>query len=362
MTFDAFDRLSPIGFTPAHAQALLQAAATLPAATTPALPARLVELHRETAVLDDGTTSFTARTHPRFALDLAGASDALAVGDWVLVWRDAHGGPWIVARSVPLTRLVRRDADGRRHVVVSNVDLAFLVMGLDGDYNPRRIERFLALVQAEPGIAPVVVLTKRDWAGDAVADDEAESLARRLNHSVPVHAVNALDPATAPLLRRYAGGGQTAVLVGSSGAGKSTLTNTLVGTAVQDTGAVRAADSRGKHTTTARVLHRLPDGGCVIDTPGVRTLRPDLDAEALAASFGDIESLAAQCRFRDCRHEHEPGCAVRAGIDPDRLANWRKLGRELKRDAMTPLDRQQQLAMWKARSRAAHQRMKLKRG
>jgi ribosome biogenesis GTPase len=131
---------------------------------------------------------------------------------------------------------------------------------------------------------------------------------------------------------------------------------------VQDTGAVRAADDRGRHTTTHRALFPLPGGGCVIDTPGLRALRPDLDAAALGASFADIEALAAQCRFRDCRHQGEPGCAVRAGVAPDRLANWHKLGRELQRDAMTALDRQRQLAEWKARSRGARQRMRLKRG
>ena len=125
------------------------------------------------------------------------------------------------------------------------------------------------------------------------------------------------------------------MLLGSSGAGKSTLTNTLIGSAVQDTGAVREHDSRGMHTTTARSLHRLPGGACVIDTPGLRTLRPDIDEATLAASFGDVETLAGQCRFRDCTHGDEPGCAVREGVDPDRLRNFHKLLRETRRDSMT---------------------------
>ena len=172
--------------------------------------------------------------------------------------------------------------------------------------------------------------------------------------------VDATDrPARSASRRR--GAGQTLVLLGSSGAGKSTLTNTLLGRAVQDTGAVREHDSRGKHTTTSRSLHRLPGGACVIDTPGLRALRPDVDEATLAASFGDIEALAAQCRFRDCRHEDEPGCAVREGV-ADRLRNYHKLLREARRDTMTVLERQQQLAMWKARGRAARERMKKKRG
>ena len=129
-------------------------------------------------------------------------------------------------------------------------------------------------------------------------------------------------------------------MLGSSGAGKSTLTNTLLGAAAQDTGAVRENDGRGMHTTTARSLHRLAGGACVIDTPGVRTLRPDTDAATLAASFDDIEALSGRCRFRDCRHHDEPGCAVREGIDPDRLRNYQKLLRESRRDTIGALERQ----------------------
>ena len=159
-----------------------------------------------------------------------------------------------------------------------------------------------------------------------------------------------------------ASGGQTLVLLGSSGAGKSTLTNTLIGRAVQDTGAVREHDSRGMHTTTARSLHLLPAGACVIDTPGLRTLRPDVDEARLAASFGDVEALAGQCRFRDCTHGDEPGCAVRAGVDPDRLRNFQKLLRETRRDSMTWVERRQQLAAWKSRGKEARVRIKMKRG
>jgi ribosome biogenesis GTPase len=150
--------------------------------------------------------------------------------------------------------------------------------------------------------------------------------------------------------------GQTLVLLGSSGAGKSTLTNSLLGWARQDTGAVREHDSRGKHTTTARSLHQLPSGACVIDTPGVRTLRPDVDAHTLGQLFEDVSSLAGTCRFRNCSHQDEPGCAVRAHVNPERLKNYHKLLRESRRDSMGALERQQQLAKWKVRSRAGRQR------
>ena len=155
---------------------------------------------------------------------------------------------------------------------------------------------------------------------------------------------------------------RSVVVLGSSGAGKSTLTNNLLGTEVQDTGAVRAHDSRGKHTTTSRSLHLLPGGACVIDTPGLRTLRPDADEATLAAVFDDVEALAAQCRFRDCRHVDEPGCAVRDGIDADRLRNFHKLLREARRDTLSMLEKQQQMAVWKQRGKAARVRAKFERG
>ncbi|WP_413899208.1 GTPase RsgA [Rhodoferax sp.] len=152
------------------------------------------------------------------------------------------------------------------------------------------------------------------------------------------------------------------MLLGSSGAGKSTLTNTLAGYAIQDTGAVREHDSRGKHTTTARSLHQLPSGACIIDTPGVRTLRPDVDAQTLGQLFGDVAALSGACRFRDCQHADEPGCAVRAQVAPERLRNYHKLLRESRRDTLSALDRQRQLADWKARGRAGRQRLEMNRG
>jgi ribosome biogenesis GTPase len=234
-------------------------------------------------------------------------------------------------------------------------------MGLDGDFNPRRLERFLALVEGE-GIVPVVVLTKADIVdGDVLAERVARLRARVPVH-VDVHAVNATDRSAAQALRDYCVRGRTLVLLGSSGTGKSTLTNTLLGDDVQATRAVRLNDSRGKHTTTSRSLHRLPGGACIIDTPGLRTLRLDGDEAAVARSFADIGTLARECRFGDCRHEQEPGCAVRGRIDEDRLRNYRKLLRELQRDTMTPLDRQRQLAQWKIRGRAVKAKMRLKRG
>ena len=154
--------------------------------------------------------------------------------------------------------------------------------------------------------------------------------------------------------------GQTLVVLGSSGVGKSTLINTLAG-ATQDTGGVRKGDGRGRHTTTARSLHRTALGACIIDTPGLRTFRPDADARTLASSFDDIQSLAQHCRFRDCHHEGEPGCAVAAQVDPDRLDNYKKLMRDAQRGEMTALERIALRGKWKAIGKAGSQRARDKR-
>ncbi len=347
MQFEQWDRLRPIGLTPP----VMQALAALDAAGT---PLRVVEVHRESVIVADGDGEFAAQLLPALRREAP-----LAVGDWVAAERDAYGDCWIHARMPPLTALVRRNSEGQPQPLVSNVDTALLVMGLDGDFNLRRLERYLAMVQPA-GLWPVVVLTKADLCGGV--DARCEEVSRRIGRHIDVHAVNALDRAAATALAPYLGAGQTLVMLGSSGAGKSTLTNALLGTDVQATGAVRADDSRGRHTTTVRTLHRLPGGACVIDTPGLRGLAPDIDEAALRASFDDISALSAQCRFRDCTHADEPGCAVRAGVAPDRLANYQKMLRDIRRESMTPLQKRELLSMWKARHRAAAVRMKLKRG
>ena len=359
------ERLRSIGMTPAvqrHLQPQIDGASadTGPLDDEPPQLMRLTEVHRETVRLHDGQADFSARVLPRLMRSLAESESALAVGDWVLARRDAHGAWWVLRQLEPLSHLVRRDADGRRHPVVSNVDTALLVMGLDDDFNLRRLERYLALVHGS-GLLPVLVLSKADVATPEAIDAALAALRGRVAASLDTVLVDSRSPAAAVVLAPYLGGGQTVVLLGSSGAGKSTLTNTLAGQALQDTGAVREHDSRGKHTTTSRSLHRLPGGACVIDTPGLRALRPDADEATLSASFADIENLARQCRFRDCRHGEEPGCAVRVGVPADRLRNFHKLLREARRDTMTVLERQQQVAQWKARGRAGHARVKAKR-
>ncbi len=355
-----FERLRSMGLTPALANQAMACAAHCDEAV-PLATLRLTVLHRETVRLNDGEVEHTARVLPRLARTLADEEDALAVGDWVLAARDVHGQWWVHERVPPQTRLVRRDADGRRHPVVANVDTALLVMGLDADFNPRRMERFLALVQGS-GVAPVIVLTKADTLTDARAlFARMQTLRERLPAGVEMVAVDARDAEAAACLADHTLPGRTLALLGSSGAGKSTLTNTLLGQTCQDTGAVRESDGRGQHTTTARTLFRLPGGACVIDTPGLRALRPDAGEAEVAATFGDVAALAPHCRFRNCTHREEPGCAVREGVGDDRLRNYHKLLREARRDTMSALERQRQVAMWKARGRAGAARAKAKR-
>ncbi len=352
-------RLVRIGLTPAVVQQLH----ALPPPPEGAALLRVTEVQREGLTLHDGLAEQPARLLPALRARLAAQGDALAVGDWVLATRNAFGECWVGERLPPLNQLARRLHDGRdkveRVVIVSNIDTALLVMGLDHDFNPRRLERYVALVLLA-GISAVVVLTKRD-----LCDCSTERLRQAqavLPPGVPALAVDALGAEPATALAPWLAEGQTLVLLGSSGAGKSTLTNALLGAAVARVGANRADDSRGRHTTTARTLHQTADGACIIDTPGLRTLRLDGEAGQLDAVFGDIGALALRCRFRDCRHEAEPGCAVREGVSGERLRNYQKLQREARRDSITALERKTQVAQWKVRTRAAKARSDAKRG
>ncbi len=356
---DIFSRLRRWGLKPLQMQA---AAATL-AAEPEARLLRVTQVQREGLVVHDGQGELAARLLPALRHQLEAEADAIACGDWVLARDDGHATWWAFERLPPITQLARRLHDGRdkveRVVIVSNVDTALLVMGLDGDFSPRRLERFVALARLA-GVEPVVVLTKADLCSDAEA--RQAQVAELVGRGVPVRALDARSPATAEALKPWLLEGQTLVLVGSSGAGKSTLTNTLAGHEVADTGGQRKGDGRGRHTTTVRTLHGTPEGACLIDTPGLRTLRLDGDAAALEAVFDDIVALAAQCRFRDCRHENEPGCAVRDGVPAARLKNFHKLQREARRDQITALERKAEVAQWKARGRDARMRASAKRG
>ncbi len=249
-------------------------------------------------------------------------------------------GDWVVASErgaveavLPRTSVFRRRAAGLRteaQVVAANVDVAFVLTGLDGDFNLRRIERYLTLV-GESGARAVVLLTK---AGGCAPRDERVSQAKAVAPGADVHAIDVVDGIAEDAPLAYLGPGVTAAVLGSSGVGKSTLVNHLMGRGVAKTNEVRERDDRGKHTTTRRELFVLPGGGAIIDTPGMRELAVWGDAGSLEASFPDVVELSAACRFRDCRHRAEPGCEVRAAIGRGalteaRLASYSSLAAEI---------------------------------
>ncbi|MEJ7747557.1 MAG: ribosome small subunit-dependent GTPase A [Luteimonas sp.] len=301
--------------------------------------ARVIEQHRSGYVLADTPDgSFKAESLPDWQRPRFPAQDRAAVGDWVLV-EGAAGEDRRIVALLPRHSAIKRGAAGEHYqqqVIAANIDTVFVVCGLDADFNPRRIERYLLLVRSG-GSEPVVVLTKADKAiaenPDAVTDAIA-GLAELEAQDIAVRAVNARDHDSVAVLHAWLQAGNTAVLVGSSGAGKSTLTNTLLGSARMKTADVRASDSRGRHTTTHRALIPLPSGACLIDTPGMRELKPTGEEDLAEGGFADVEALAGRCKFNDCKHEREPGCAVRAAItagtlDPARYANYEKLRDEV---------------------------------
>ena len=272
----------------------------------------------------------------RLRHEAATRSDLPAVGDWVAVDARPDEGKATVHAVLPRKSSFSRKVPGggrtEEQVVAANVDTVFLVSGLDGgrSFNLRRIERYLA-VAWDSGADPVIVLNKADMCDDVDACvEQAEAIA----FGVPVHAVSATRREGLAALERYLAGGATVALLGLSGVGKTTLVNSLIGTdlAVAE---VREDDRRGRHTTTHRELIVAPGRGVVIDTPGMRELQLWADEEGLGTAFEDVEALAARCRFTDCRHRTEPGCAIRTALDDGTLesARWQsyvKLQKELR--------------------------------
>jgi ribosome biogenesis GTPase len=253
------------------------------------------------------------------------------VGDWVLL--DCSADDAVVRRVLERRTQIVRQTAGRRttaQVIAANVDVAFVVTGLDGDFNLRRLERYLTLVH-DSGAMPVVLLTKASLCDDVVARLED---ARSVCLGVDVHAIDVIAGIEAEVPASYLGRGITAALVGSSGAGKSTLLNHLLGQERMTTAEVRDGDDRGRHTTSHRELFWLPTGGAVIDNPGMREIQLWLEGDGLDRTFSDLDELAAGCRFSDCTHLREPGCAVRAAVergdlDPARLDSFHRLQAEI---------------------------------
>jgi ribosome biogenesis GTPase len=287
------------------------------------VPGRVIAAHR--AAYDVQTAAGAVRT--RLPGRLMHESVEVAVGDWVAL------GDGLIRGVLPRRSAIVRKSAGltsESQTLAANVDVAFVVSSLGPDLEPRRIERYLVTVW-ESGATPEVVLTKADRMDDPwglVAEVEAVAL------GVPVHVVSAVTGQGVDALRARIGDGMTAVLIGSSGVGKSTLVNRWVGHELMLVKETRVDDDEGRHTTTHRELIVLPGGGLVIDTPGIRELQL-WDSGGLDEAFADVEELAGQCRFNDCSHNTEPGCAVKEALATgelaaDRHASWLKLQRELR--------------------------------
>jgi len=296
------------------------------------LPARVLTVHR--GRID------VAHADGQDTIVLSGKSAELSitVGDWVLV---DPNGLQVVCRLERFGAFQRKAAGtaGKVQLIAANVDSLFIVTSANRDFNVARLERYLAIAH-DAGAFPVIVITKADTVENV---EEFVSAANRLLPGILVEALDARDPKAAEVLRPWCETGQSVALLGSSGVGKSTLVNTLA-RAAQETKTVREDDQRGRHTTTSRSMHRLPHGGWLIDTPGMRELQLVDIGESLDAVFGDIADFASDCRFADCSHEAEPDCAVRAAIetgvlDPDRMRRYRKLQSEDRRNTETIAER-----------------------
>ena len=293
-------------------------------------PARVVEQHKSKIELVTEKGNIT--------MPITSSTPELTVGDWVLLESDGR-----LMRVLKRQSSFSRKAAGHRfaeQLLAANVDTAFVVCSLNDDFNLNRIERYLSVIN-NAGAEPVVVLTKMDLCPDP---DALKSQVQKLDNLLCVEMVNSKDTDSVSALLSWCVSGKTVAMLGSSGAGKSTLTNRLLGEERQAVGEIRDDDEKGRHTTTHRSLLSMPSGAMIIDTPGMRELQLSECEAGIAMTFADIEELARNCKFNDCRHDTEPGCAVRkaiedGGLDERRFENYNKLDREQAFNAASMVER-----------------------
>lgn len=285
-----------------------------------------------------------------------------AVGDWIVL---RENGPIIEKVLERKSKLSRKQPEReiREQVMAANIDVLFIVSGLDHDFNERRLERYLVMAR-ESGARPVILLNKADLAGELGLDlKEIVARCRKLVLGITVIPLSALADSSLDAIAAQLAPGETAALIGSSGVGKSTILNRLLGTEQQRTSAVREGDDRGRHTTTSRELFLMPGGWLLIDMPGLREIQLWASPAGLDDSFADIHALAQACRFRDCSHKAEPGCAVvSADLDQARLENYRKMQRELDHLARKadPILAKKTRAKWNATEKSVRKNPKRK--
>jgi ribosome biogenesis GTPase / thiamine phosphate phosphatase len=325
-----------------------------------AAPARVIAQQRKFWRVTGNFGECWAEASGKLRLAAEEGADWPAVGDWVAAEVHGAGATAVIQQVLPRRSKFVRKSPGKKieqQVIAANVDVALLVSALDGDFNPRRVERYLAQCW-ESGAKPVIVLNKADACGDARGKT---SQMERIAVGTAVCVVSAKTGQGFDELWEFLKPGQTLVLLGSSGVGKSTIANRFLGQMVQKVQPVRERDSRGRHTTTARELFILPGGALLMDTPGLREMQLWDAEDSVGQVFADIDALAGRCRFGDCRHEGEPGCAVQMALeagtlDPARLENRRKLMREQEflRRKVDPEARQH----WKNRVKSLHREVK----
>jgi ribosome biogenesis GTPase / thiamine phosphate phosphatase len=336
------------------------------------VPARVVAEHRgscEVVTRDDGTLTGTLAGRLRHEALVPGSLPV--VGDWVAIDARPDEGTATIHAVLPRRTRVQRRSPGDHasplQVLAANVDAVGIATSLNRDLNPRRLERYLAMAW-DSGARPVILLTKVDLAANPVEVAVAEAQLEEAAPEVLVIATSGINGDGLGEVRALIPPGRTLVLVGSSGVGKSTLANALLGEDRLATRAIREDDARGRHTTSGRQIVRIPGGGLLLDTPGIRELGLWDEGDGLASTFAEVDRLAADCRFSDCGHEREPGCAVQAAVATgdlaaERLSGWRRLAREERHRAleMDAVARRAEERRWAQLTRSGATRARLKR-